>query len=171
MEGVYLAGGRRTTQLMRDSLGAGNDMVSRTLLCVLSVLPLGAAAQSQAVLPPLVWVVGATEGPMFCLVLEKTGNGRFVAESATFTPVRWRYDTTTGVMSVTYSGLDSSQAAYFRNEAKYHVLAFDSLTNTARYSLRADSTLWYVGYTLFPLEVSDSEERAIAVRKCHLGER
>jgi hypothetical protein len=117
-------------------------------------------------MPPRVWVVGPTEGPAFCLILDPKGNARFIGGFADLGAVKWGYDTAKGELAITMVRMDSSLVRLFQGAVGKQLLGFDSVTHTAVYNTVLGETLWFAGYTLFRRSALDSSEYARAPRQC-----
>jgi hypothetical protein len=80
----------------------------------------------------MVWANYGTDEPGFCLVLSPNGTASFVGGFLFFNPVRWSYEPTSRVLSLSLSGLGPDDVGQFRRE---YGSAFDSATSTIRVSL------------------------------------
>ncbi len=172
-EEVYLDGGRRTTQLMRDSLGGGIYLRRLSTTIAFTVSLASRALAQDSLRPPRVWVAGETDQPTFCLILDSTGTARFAAGFLWLNPLKWRYDSASTRLSLTFSRLHSNDVRAFAESMRRGLgpLLFDSSTKTVTYDLGADADIWIFNYRLGSPTELDSSNYAIAARRCKLPRR
>jgi hypothetical protein len=140
------------------------------LSCLLIALARPVLGQATGASLPRTWIVGPTEGPSFCLILNDDHSGRFVGAFTRFNPVRWTYDSTKGELSLAYPRLDSATEQHFRYAAGKSFISFDTLTHTAVQNVVLGETIWFDGYTLFRRSALSPDEYAGAPQVCKVND-
>ena len=144
-------------------------MFDRSFWLVLALslaLPHAGVAQLSDSVPPRTWIVGPTEGPGFCLILAPKGDARFVGGFTNLNPLRWRYDSAKGELSLSIPRMDTTSVRRFVAKLGTELLAFDSITHTVVYNTALGETLWFDGYTLFRKSALDTLEYARVPGQC-----
>ncbi len=139
---------------------------SLLILGILSVLTRPGLGQARGSPLPRTWIVGPTEGPAFCLILDRNYTGRFVGAFTRFNPVHWTFDSTKGELSLVLPQLDSASVSRFRHATGQSLISFDTLTHTTVQNVVLGETIWFNGYTLFRQSALGTKEYAAAPPAC-----
>jgi hypothetical protein len=116
------------------------------------------------------WVVGATEGPVFCLVFSPDSTATLVSGHTRETNYRWSYDPASGNLTLILPRTYRDFTSMLNGAVGYQLVSFDTLTRATVQYVR-DGQMWLMGYTLFPASTLDSTEYAVARRGCRLPPR
>ena len=116
------------------------------------------------------WVFYGGETEPFCISLNDDSTGRFYGGFVGKNPLRWRYDSLTGRLDITYSHLTSADYAVLKDGlTRGRFFAFDSLTATASYLLHPTTPRINVfGWVLEPAESLEDWKKPFAVKGCPL---
>jgi hypothetical protein len=133
---------------------------------------LDSVASSQST-PPRLWVFYGGETGPFCLLLGEDSTGVFYGGFLWHNPIRWRYHDAPPRLDLVFAHLDSTDYFVFKdNLARGHVLAFDSATNTASYSMDVvRPAIYFKGWVLVPSDRLEDWQVPYARRGCPPLER
>jgi len=152
---------RLITAMLVTRLGAA--LLGTSTLCA-------QASDTARALFPGPWVVGATEGPVFCLIFSPDSTAMLVSGHTRETNYRWSYDPSSGNLTLVLPRTYRDLASMLNGAVGYQLVSFDTLTRTTVQYVR-DGQMWLMGYTLFPASTLDSTEYAVARRGCRLSAR
>jgi len=123
---------------------------------------------SSQTTPPRLWVFyGGDAGP-FCLLLGEDSTGVFYGGFVWHNPITWRYHETPPRLDLVFAHLDSTDYFLFKDHvARGYLLAFDSATNTASYSMDfANPAIVFHGWVLVPSDRLENWQVPYARRGC-----
>ena len=130
------------------------------------------ASPSVSALPHL-WVFAGGDTDPFCMSLDSNGTGLFHGGFEANNPLRWRWDSTTRRLDISFSNLNADDYVFLKaGVARRDFLAFDSATGTSSYLLHpTDPHLDIFNWILEPAENIKDWQTPSAEKGCPLLRR